>query len=324
MTLTSPVVSDPAVSNLTLASGDTNSNGKIDVGEIWHYTASHAVTQDDIDNGGVVNPALAYSNTASVTTAQGAGDSDSASVPIVQSPHVTLDKTATVPGGTADTAGEVISYTINVANDGNMSLTGVSVSDPSVTDLAAVMSGSFNAGDTNQDGQLSIGETWQYPASHTVTQTELNAGGTIDNTASVSTDQGASSSDRTSVTVVQPPPAPLTIDDDGNISHFVDVGPTGPDAGGDLIQFFFAATNHTGDTFTSFTVSDTLGAAVPGSLEDPIPSTLGANSTFGTAFNYHINATDVANGFVDEDVTASGIDASSVTQMATLHFHFLL
>jgi hypothetical protein len=34
------------------------------------------------DNGGVVNPALSYNNTASATTDQGAGDSDSASVPI--------------------------------------------------------------------------------------------------------------------------------------------------------------------------------------------------------------------------------------------------
>jgi uncharacterized repeat protein (TIGR01451 family) len=334
MTLTGATVSDPSVSGFAAVlsggfnAGDTNHDGKLSVGETWQYSASHTVTQGDIDNGGVVNPALTYTNTASVTTDQGAGDTDSASVPIVQSPHLTLDKTATVPGGTADTAGEVISYAINVANDGNMSLTGVSVSDPSVTDLAAVMSGGFNAGDTNHDGKLSVGETWQYTASHTVTQGDIdtNGGGdgTIDNTASVTTTQGASASDSASVTVVQPPAAPLTIDDNANLSQFVDIGPTGPDAGGDLIQFFFQATNHTSNTLTSFMVTDTLGDAVPGSLEDPIPSTLGPNGTFGTAFNHHLTATDVANGFVDEDVTASGIDPSSVTQMATLHFHFLL
>src|SRR5205085_156976 len=118
MTLTSPVVGDPSVSNLAYVSGDADSDGKLDLGETWHYTANHTVTQAEIDNGGVVNPALTYSNTASVTTAQGtqilnadadANDSDTASVAIVQSPHVVLDKTASVPGGTADTAGEVIS-----------------------------------------------------------------------------------------------------------------------------------------------------------------------------------------------------------------------
>jgi len=203
MTLTNAVVSDPAVSNLTLASGDANSNGKLDVGETWNYTASHTVTQADIDNGGAVNPALAYSNTASVSTDQGASASDSASAALVQSPHVTLDKTATVADGTADTAGDVINYGITVTNDGNMTLTGVSVTDPSVSDLAAVQSGGFNAGDTNQDGKLDLGEAWQYTASHTVTQAELNAGDPISNTASVTTAQGASSSDSTSTPVVQ-------------------------------------------------------------------------------------------------------------------------
>ena len=96
----------------------------------------------------------------------------------MQNPHVTLVKTATVPGGTADAAGEVIDYTINVTNDGNMTLTGVDVTDPSVSDLAAVVSGSFNAGDVDSDGKLDLGETWQYTASHTVTQAEIDAGGT--------------------------------------------------------------------------------------------------------------------------------------------------
>src|SRR5436305_14834318 len=70
------------------------------------------------------------------------------------------------------------------------------------------MNGVFNSGDINQDGNLNLGETWHFTASHTVTQTELNAGGTIDNTASVGTTQGASDSASTHVTVVVPPPPP--------------------------------------------------------------------------------------------------------------------
>jgi len=117
------------------------------------------VTQADIDNGGVVNPALAYNNTASVTTNQGtqdpngdpdANDSDSASVHIVQDPRVTLTKTATGADGTANAAGDVINYTIAVANAGNMTLTGVAVADPSVSGLAYV------SGDTDSDGKLDL------------------------------------------------------------------------------------------------------------------------------------------------------------------------
>ena len=88
-----------------------------------------------------------------------------------------MTKTATVPGDTADIAGEVINYTIAVSNTGNTALTGITVSDPSVSDLAAVLSGGFNVGDTNLDNQLSTGETWQYTASHTVTQFDLDTNG---------------------------------------------------------------------------------------------------------------------------------------------------
>jgi uncharacterized repeat protein (TIGR01451 family) len=185
--------------------GDANHDGILNVGETWQYTVSYTVTQDDIDNGGVVNSGLTHDNTATATTAQGAGDAASASVQVHQNPHVTLVKTATVPGGTADSAGEVIAYTIHVTNDGNMTLTDPVVSDSPAGNLAAVVSGGFNAGDADHDGKMDIGETWQYTASHTVTQGEMDAGGSISNTASVTTGQGASDSDTASITVEQHP-----------------------------------------------------------------------------------------------------------------------
>jgi uncharacterized repeat protein (TIGR01451 family) len=328
MTLTNLGVSDPSVSGLAAVTsggfnaGDTNHDNKLSVGEIWQYTASHTVSQGDIDNGGVVNPALAYNNTASASTDQGATGSDSASVHLVQSPHLTLDKTATVPGGTADTAGEVISYAITVTNDGNMTLTGVSVSDPSVSDLAAVTSGGFNAGDTNHDGKLDLGEAWQYTASHTVTQAELNAGGTIDNTASVSTAQGASSSDSTSVTVVQPQTSGITIDDNANISQLVDPGGDGAGVG-DLIQFAFQITNTGTTTLTSMAVSDTLGdIATPGNLQTPVPTTLAGSAGFFDTFNHHLTAADISAHHVVDDITVTALDPSSTVQTSTWHYDF--
>jgi hypothetical protein len=74
-------------------------------------------------------------------------------------------------------------------------LTNPVVTDPSVSNLAAVTSGGFNTGDADHDGKIDVGETWQYSASHSVTQAEFNAAGNISNTASVTTDQGATSSD---------------------------------------------------------------------------------------------------------------------------------
>src|SRR6185295_10717774 len=71
---------------------------------------------------------------------------------------MTVQKTATVPGDTANAVGEVISYDITVANVGNTNLTGLTVTDPSVSNLV------FVSGDTNNDNQLSTGETWHYTA----------------------------------------------------------------------------------------------------------------------------------------------------------------
>ena len=45
----------------------------------------------------------------------------------------------------------MINYAISVSNVGNTALTGITVTDPSVSNLAAVMSGGFNVGDVNHD-----------------------------------------------------------------------------------------------------------------------------------------------------------------------------
>ena len=66
------------------------------------------------------------------------------------------------------------------------------VDDPFTTNEAPVLNGTFNVGDTDQDNLLDVGETWQYTASHQVTQAELDAGTAIVNTATV-TGTGATS-----------------------------------------------------------------------------------------------------------------------------------
>ena len=98
----------------------------------------------------------------------------------------TIEKDATVPGGTANVLGETISYTLAVTNQGNAAIANVVVDEVQPpTNEAPVLSGGFNAGDTDQDNLLDVTETWQYTASHAVTQAELDAGTNIVNTATV-------------------------------------------------------------------------------------------------------------------------------------------
>ena len=127
--------------------------------ETWNYTASHTVTQAEIDAGGTID------NTATVSGDDATGDSDGVTVTVDQGKSLNIVKTASVDGDTADVAGEVISYTMAVSNTGNAAIAGVDVDDPFTSDEAPVLSGGFNTGDTDTDGLLDVDETWNYTAS---------------------------------------------------------------------------------------------------------------------------------------------------------------
>ena len=339
MSLTDLVVSDPFVSNLagvdadhdTFNDGDTNHDGKLSVDETWQYTASHTVTQAEIDNNGVVNPALKITNTASADTAQTDPQSASASVSVLQNPDLEIHKlvssiTSTdqaVGTTTVGAAGDVINYTIAVHNTGNMTLTNLGVTDPFVSDLAAVDDNhdGFNDGDANHDGKLDLDETWQYTASHTVTQPEMDAGGSIDNTASASTHQGASGSDSVSVTVEQN--AHLAFDKTGAWADGDSDGLADP---GELVHYTFSVTNDGNVSLHGAEVSDTvLGGPLtgPDSGDTLNPGVLDVGETWVYHADYAITQTDIDTGNVHNTATAtatgpqnqpaSGSDSSDVS-----------
>jgi uncharacterized repeat protein (TIGR01451 family) len=325
MTLTNPMVSDPSVTDLAgvdanhdgFNDGDSNHDGELSVGETWKYTASYTATQADIDNGGVVNPDLTHDNTASVTTDQGATASDGASVPIQQNPHVTLVKDATVPGGTADHAGELISYAITVTNDGNMTLTNPVVSDSFASNLHGLdlNEDGFNDGDANHDGKVSVGETWQYTANHVVTQAEMDAGGSISNTASVTTDQGATSSDGASVPVEQH--ANLTLDKSG---VYTDTNGDNIFDQGDTIDYTFLVTNDGNLTLHDVAVNDPL---LGGPLSGPDSGDVNHAGFLdvGETWTYHaaytVREEDQPAGFVHNDATATALGPQDQAASAT-------
>ena len=108
---------------------------------------------------------------------------------------------------TVDAAGTVLNYTITVKNNGNVDLTHVMLTD----DFASAM---LDSGDTDGDSVLDVSEIWIYKASHTVTQGEMNTGGTIVNVAKVITDQTTEQSDDASTSVTQTPGLTITKDVD--------------------------------------------------------------------------------------------------------------
>ena len=107
---------------------------------------------------------------------------------MAQSQVLHIEKDATVAGGTANAAGESISYTMTVANTGNAAITGVVVSDPFMTNVTPVAVAPSTSATTTPT-LLEVGETWSFTASHAVTQAELDAGDNIVNTATADADQ---------------------------------------------------------------------------------------------------------------------------------------
>ena len=110
-------------------------------------------------------------NVATADSTQSDTDTDDATVPVDQNPALNIVKEA-VPGQIADVAGETLNYTITVANTGNTTLTGVAVTDPNA-DAGSIL---LVADAASADGELDVGETWSYTATHTVTQAEIDAG----------------------------------------------------------------------------------------------------------------------------------------------------
>ena len=280
-----------------LNDGDTDGDGELDVGETWLYTAYHTVTQDDIDSNGnydsdqdgtndvlrnVATVVADVINSDSTVT-----DDDDATVEVCQNPHITVDKTATPTGDCADTAGELVNYSISVTNDGNVTLENLVVTDP-MADVGSIEAvdidaDGFNDGDTDADGMFDVGETWLYTAFHTVTQDEIDAGGNYDSDAdgkfdqlrnvatadanAVTTGEAVSADDDAVVEVCQNPSVDLTkyVDvgfgyDDANTGP----GPQNVNIGGD-VSFKITIENTGNVTLTDVDVTDTyLSGGLPG------------------------------------------------------------
>jgi uncharacterized repeat protein (TIGR01451 family) len=154
-------------------------------------SATHVVTQADLDAG-------SYLNTACVDDGAGpaAQACDDETTPGIQTPLLTLDKTSDTTLITA--VGQVITYSFVVRNTGNITLTGVTLVDNKVD------AGTLTCSPT-QPTTLAPGQTMNCSGTHAVTQSEFDAGGNLVNTATADSDQTNPGVDDTVSIPIQPP-----------------------------------------------------------------------------------------------------------------------
>ena len=162
------------IANPTL-SGDVDGDFIFDVGETWTYSATYDVTPANIDNGGDIV------NTATFQTAETAAQSATSTTTInIAGADVTI--AMEVNEATFDKVGDVLHYTITVANTGSVALTSIALTDDLTSDEACPAD------------MLAARAEMVCTASYTVTQSDLDKGSVL-NSVTVSTSESPSRSD---------------------------------------------------------------------------------------------------------------------------------
>jgi uncharacterized repeat protein (TIGR01451 family) len=168
-----------------------------------------------------------------------------------QNPVIHVVKTSTTTVITA--AGQVVPYTFTVTNTGNVTLTGVTVTDPNC-DAAPVRTG----GDANSDSKLQTTETWIYTCNHTVTQAEIDANGPgtdgdLDNTVTADSVESPADTDDYAIPVTYNPA--INVVKSSTTSSIT--------AAGQTVPYTFTVTNTGNVTLTGITVVDAKCDATP-------------------------------------------------------------
>ncbi|WP_321420773.1 disaggregatase related repeat-containing protein [uncultured Methanomethylovorans sp.] len=254
-------------------------------GESFEATASYTITQSDLNSGSVTNTAFASNGTVT-------SNEDNETVTAVQSPGLTLVKTATPV--TYSAVGDIISYKYNVTNIGNIALTGpFTVTDDKTTvTVPSLVS-------------LAPGESFEATASYTITQSDLNSG-SVTNTAFASNGTVTSNEDNETVTAERAPAYiidKIVIDVDGN-------GPSGEvTEAGDVISYQINVTNVGNIDLMNVSVNDTIISSLSGPLESlNADGVLEVGEKWTYTGNYTVKASDIdsnggGDGFVNNTAT---------------------
>ena len=245
-------------------------------GENRTYNTTHTVNQIDLNSGSVVNTATAQFTHSGRTYRETAGRTVRAN----QEPELEIVKHAL--SSTYSNAGEVIRYTVTVRNNGNVTLSGIRVSDP-LTGLNQVV------------GTLQPGGIQTFNTSYTVTQNDLNSGH-VENTATAEYSFGGilhRVNDEAIVNALQNPR--LAIVKSSTESSFTSAG--------DVIHYTITVTNTGNVTMTNVIPSDpNVNMVCSGA-----PFTLAPSSGRTCSATHIITAGDVIAGRFINTATVAGI-----------------
>ncbi|MCP2032174.1 putative repeat protein (TIGR01451 family) [Okibacterium sp. HSC-33S16] len=269
--------------------------GTLAVGQSVTATATYALTQANVNAGKVDNTVTARGTDPAGQTPTDVADE---MVPVASASSIELIKSAALAPGVTGLAGDDVTYTFDVTNTGNTTLTGVGITDP-LAGLSALSFGTWPAA----TGVLLPGQTVSATATYTLTQANVDAG-RVDNTATA--------------TGTSPAGAPVTDTDDATVPTAGQPGITlvktgaladgGTGAVGDLIEYDFTLTNTGSLTLSNVALTDALRGLSEisfGSWPAAVGTLAPGQSVSATA-TYALTRVDVDAGTVENTATATG------------------
>ncbi len=272
------------------------------------FTGTYILTQADIDAGTLSNRATATGTSpggGSVSDASGTLSTNDLSTDIVvpRAPAVAIVKLASAisdEDGNGPDVGDTIAYTFDVSNEGNVTLSGIAITDVKI--------GAVNCPQTTIAPAITV----RCNATYTLTQADVDAG-SVTNTADVlaTAPGGATVRDKSGSAIGNDTQTVTTIQRNGSMT-LVKLAAAPTIAAGlnaavsdaeDTIEYSFTVKNTGNVTLTSIAVTDNKAP----SIICPVNSLLPTQSTIclGT---YELTLADFDEGSVENKALATGTE----------------
>ena len=243
--------------NISLHSGDANSNSILDANEIWQWQGVYTVSQPDIDTNGGGDGDI--DNTVTVTTDELPPQTESVEVPVTREPSFVVAK---VVDQASIAAPATLNYQITITNTGNQTLSAVTPTDTLPDGSVAPLTGPVS--DTGQSGLLDPGEVWEYSATYDATQADINAGSTLTNSVSVVTaETGTDAQSASAATEITAEPQLV-------VNKVVDKASLSAPA---TLNYTITVENTGNVSLTGVTPADTFSDGTVGTLTGPVTDT---------------------------------------------------
>ena len=286
-----------------LAEGESAEVGTLAPGESATLHYSYTVTETDMLAGKVMNVATATGTSTNPDDPEVPVDPGTTEDPVeTPRPSLFASKTASDPAdGKTFQLGEKIAYTVEVINNGNVTITGIVVSDK-------LEGATLDEGQTDEAITLAPGESATLRYSYTVTEADLVAGNVTNVATATGTDPEGNPVETEATTTVTTEEAASSLDVAKTIVSTPADGKAY--AEGETVKFEVAVTNTGNQTLKNVKVVDKLAGAVLAQGESDLIESLAPGASATLHYSYTITADDLGKEFTNV-ATATAEDGTT-------------